>query len=263
MKRFLSTLAITLVVAMSATAGQAASSQAPTQTVLEPERVVTFAKRLERELAARGARVAIVSRIGRAQSELPAGFRYTHTGFAVYSEITTADGRKVPGYAMYNLYQDAEKLYFSNLVNDYPAEFFGGVFELRSGIIIPTPELQRRLLRVLGSPTHQALHVADYSAVANPFDERFQNCTEYVLDVVNAAVYNTDDMAELKRNARAYFVAQPIKIGRFKAMIASWMSDEITLKDQQRGKIRTATFTSIAQYMDQYGLSQEQFELTE
>ncbi|MCZ6641465.1 MAG: DUF2145 domain-containing protein [Gammaproteobacteria bacterium] len=263
MNRLLASLAITLVVAVSATTGQAASRQAPVQTVLELDRVATFAKMLERELAARGARIAIVSRVGRPQGELPPGFRYTHTGFAVYSEITTSDGRTVPGYAMYNLYQDAERLDASNLVTDYPVDFFGGVFELRSGVIIPTPQLQQRLLRVLGSHTYRDLHVADYSSVANPFDARFQNCTEFILDVLNAAVYETDDMALLKSNARAYFDAQPVKVGRLKARIASWRNDDITLKDQKGGKIETATFTTIAQYMDKYGLSQAQFELAE
>jgi hypothetical protein len=263
MKRSLSTLAITLAAAVWATTALAASRSAPPQTVLEPERVAIFAKRLERELAMRGARVAIVSRVGRPQSELPPGFRYTHTGFAVYSEIATADGRTVPGYAMYNLYQDAEKLDISSLVVDYPVDFFGGIIELHSGVIIPTPQVQQRLLRVLGSQTYRGLHIANYSSVASPFDERFQNCTEFVLDVLNAAVYETDDMAELKSNARAYFDAQPIKVGRIKAMFASWLNADITLKDHKGRKIKTATFTTIARYMDQYGLSQEQFELSE
>ncbi|MCP4696531.1 MAG: DUF2145 domain-containing protein [Gammaproteobacteria bacterium] len=35
------------------------------------------------------------------------------------------------------------------------------------------------------------------------FSSRFQNCTEYVLDVLNAAIYQTNDIKQLKANASA------------------------------------------------------------
>src|SRR5689334_11914715 len=67
-----------------------------------PEQIIKFSKRVEKVLAAKGARVAIVSRMGRPLADLPEGMHFTHAGFAVYSEITTSDGRKLPGYAMFN-----------------------------------------------------------------------------------------------------------------------------------------------------------------
>ncbi len=90
-----------------------------------PERVIPFAKKVERELGQRGALVAIVSRMGRDPKQMPDGIGdYTHVGIWVYSEMTAADGRKVNGYAVYNLYQVAGDEGRSELKQDFPAEFF-------------------------------------------------------------------------------------------------------------------------------------------
>jgi hypothetical protein len=90
--------------------------------------------------------------------ELPAGIHYTHTAFGVYSIITTEDGRTVPGYAMYNLYQREGQPHISDLVTDFPADFFASVQEMKAGIVIPTPVMQRRLLNIINSELYQALH---------------------------------------------------------------------------------------------------------
>jgi hypothetical protein len=51
-----------------------------------------FAKQIEHDLAAKGARVAIVFRTGRPRDKLPEGIAYTHGAFWVYTDITGADG---------------------------------------------------------------------------------------------------------------------------------------------------------------------------
>ena len=51
-----------------------------------------FSKQIERELAAQGARVAIVFRSGRDRENLPDGVRYTHGAFWVYQPIQTETG---------------------------------------------------------------------------------------------------------------------------------------------------------------------------
>ena len=149
-----------------ATAGEA--SRVADMTSLPAARIATFSKHLENTLALHGARVAIVARSGRHDKDLPAGVRYTHVAFAVYSVIETENGDKQPGYAMYNLYQDAEKQNQSYLVQDYPFDFFAAVPTLRSGIVIPVPELQQRLLNTITGGTYQKLHNPVYSLMANP-----------------------------------------------------------------------------------------------
>lgn len=218
------------------------------------ERIAAFAKNVERTLAASGARVAIISRVGRDPKDLPAGIDFTHVAFAVYSRITTADGRELPGYAIYNLYQQKDRADVSTLEQDYPIDYFAPVFELKSGIIIPKPEMQKRLLAVIQSDRYQHLHNPAYSVFANPFEHRYQNCTGFVLDVVQSAVYDSDDPRIIVANNRKYFEPQVVDIGGIRLLFARMFMDEVRTDDQQ-GQIRTTTFSSIARYMEKYGLA--------
>lgn len=215
------------------------------------EQIVAFAKKVEKTLAAKGARVAIVARMGRPASELPEGFHYTHAGFAVYSRVTTNDGRVLPAYAMYNLYQRDDKPDNSHLVQDFPLDFFAGAQVLEAGVLIPSPELQRRLLETLASPVYKSLHDPRYSAIANPYTLERQNCTEFVLDVVNAAIYQTGNIKHLKDSERAYFEAQPVKVGPIKLLLGSLFSADITTSDHP-DVVETATFETIARYLLKY-----------
>jgi hypothetical protein len=239
-----------------------AGSQSGGASPFEIEQITAFGKQLEQELAARGARVALVSRIGRAKGELPEGIRYTHVGYAVYSQITTDDGRQLPGYVFYNLYQGVEHPDRSYLASDFPAEFFAAVYELRAGVIIPKPKLQQRLFKLFTDGSYEKLHNPKYSVLANPYNQHFQNCTEYVLDILHAALYQTTDMAVIKANTREWYRAQPIKISPLKLMFASISMPDVSLRDQPEGSLPiTSSFGSIATYMEQNQLSDEIFEI--
>jgi len=261
MNNFFKNIAIGLLLISTSMSGYAASSQANGELNFSSDDIVTFSKKVERSLAAKGARVFIISRVGRPVEELPPGFNYTHTGIGVYSIITTADGKKIPGYTMYNLYQKPDQPNQSELVQDYPVDFFSGVYKLEAGVIIPKPELQKRLLQVLTSDTYRKLHNPKYSAIANPFNSTYQNCTEHTLDVLNAAIYETDDIDKLKRNSKEYFDAQKVKVNPFKMLIGSMFSSDIAISDHEE-KVETATFSTIAQYLQKYDLIQEQFSIT-
>lgn len=216
-----------------------------------PEQIIAFAKKVEHTLASEGARVAILARMGRPLSEMPEGMRFTHVAFAVYAQITLANGSVVPGYAIYNLYQKDDRPDVSHLVQDFPVDFFAGVAQLEAGVLIPSPELQQRLLRVIDSPTYAALHDPRYSLIANPYTLGQQNCTEFVLDVIHAAIYQTDDIRVIKANTEAYFTAQPVKVNPFKLMLGAMFSAEVSTSDQP-GKPVTATFEKIAEYLQIY-----------
>jgi hypothetical protein len=215
------------------------------------EQIIKFSKKVEKTLAANGAHVAIVSRMGRPLSEMPEGMHFTHVGFAVYSEISTKDGRKLPGYAMYNLYQNNEHPDTSALMQDFPVEFFSGVAELESGVIIPSAELQKRLLEVISSHTYISLHDPRYSAIANPYTLGKQNCTEFVLDVINAAIYQTGNIKQIKASEKAYFEAQRVNVNPLKLMLGSLFSSEISTSDHP-GVPVTATFETISHYLEKF-----------
>jgi hypothetical protein len=206
--------------------------------------------------------VALISRVGRARDSLPEGIEFTHVGFAVYSRIRLADGRTVPGYAVYNLYQGDEVPNSSRLKQDYPLDYYAAAHVLEAGVVIPTATLQERLLEVILSDTYARLHNPRYSAISNPFTSEFQNCTEFVLDVINAAVYRTGDRRAIKANIEAYFEPQPVAVGGMSLFFASLFTPDIALADHQ-GSVRTATFGSIARYMRTHGLADEVFVVRE
>ena len=142
------TLLSLFIIILSSTAW--AGSQSAEQANIEPERIIKFAKNVEKYAASKGARAFIIARIGRPKNDLPKGINYTHTAIAVYSNITLANGKSVPGYAIHNLYQVDGKLDKSKLVVDYPTDFFWGVNELKAGIIIPSQDIQNRLIKCQG-----------------------------------------------------------------------------------------------------------------
>lgn len=259
-KKALSLAAAALLAAGLSTQAEAGSRQSE-NPVLPIEQVSAFADRVQVELAVRGAHVAIVSRVGRDPAELPDGIRYTHVGLWVYSDITMEDGRTVRGYAVRNLYQRSGDLDVSDLVQDYPADFFAGAFSLDAGVIIPDPRLQAKLLEVLGSPTYEKLHNPNYSVIANPENDAYQNCTEHTLNLLMAALYDTDDLDRIKANIRAHFEPQAIDISPVKRLVGPLVMDGVAVGDQN-GTIRTSTFTTIARFMASHELSEGTWRMT-
>ena len=237
------------------------SSQAGGEIHFKPEEIIKFAKMVEKTLANKGARVAIIARVGKPRNKLPNGINYTHTGFIVYSQITTADGRKIPGYAIYNLYQSLDEPDVSYLMQDFPVDFFAGVEVLEAGVIIPTPELQKRLLAVIASPTYKELHNSHYSILANPFTLDYQNCTEFVLDLIMASIYETADTKVIKTNEKEYFEPQPVNVNPVKLLLGSMFVKGVTTSDHP-GSPEISTFTTIGKFLTQYNAASEILAIT-
>jgi len=226
------------------------------------ESVDKFAKQVEMYAANEGARAFIIGRVGRPEKELPRGVRFTHTAIAVYSAITLDTGEQVKGYAIHNLYQKAGQSNKSELVIDYPVDFFWGVDALKAGIIIPTADVQQRIIAVIAEGRNKLLHNENYSVIANPFNNTFQNCTEHTLDIINAGIYQTTDVAQLKQNAKQHFTPQRIKANPVKLMLGNWFVDDVSTKDH-RDKVYTATFTRIGQYLERNELLTKAVVLTD
>ncbi|KAF7764987.1 hypothetical protein PCIT_b1105 [Pseudoalteromonas citrea] len=215
--------------------------------------ITAFAKSVKHYAAEQGARAFIIARLGQPKEKLPAGFHFTHTAIAIYSQIELEDGNKVNGYAIHNLYQKAGDANVSQLVTDYPVDFFWGAHALKAGIVIPTPVLQQKLIMAIHHGQNKTVHNPKYSLIANPFNNQYQNCTEHTLNVINAAIYQTDNMAKLKVNTTAYFKAQPVAVSRFKLALGNWFADGLSTDDHPE-KVATASFTSIANYLKEYDL---------
>lgn len=231
--------------------------------VLPVGQAAAFAKQIERELGAKGARLAIVFRAGESREDLRDGIAYSHGAFWVYSPITLDDGRKVNGYAVYNLYRGDGKTLptdKSYLHQDFPLDFTAATGVEDVGIIIPSPEMQRRILEIMDSPSYRELHIAPYSVVSNPHNAKYQNCTEFMLDVVAAAMWETTDMAQLKVNLRAHFKPTVVKTSGLERFFAP-MADASIKTDDQKGEIVTTTYESLAEFMRANKLTQEVYVL--
>jgi len=233
-----------------------AGSQNRDDAILPIEDIAVISKKVEKYAAQHRARVFFIARQGRPTKELPDGVNYTHVSYAVYSNIETEDGRTVPGYAIYNLYQLKDDPSRSHLIVDFPLDFLAGAYAAKVGVIIPTRDLQKRLLEVIKSDSYEKLHNPSYSAISNPYNAKYQNCTEHVLDVLNASIYQTDDIEQLKINTQAHFDAQELKISPFKLFLASLLKSEVKTSDHKRG-IKTTTFGSIANYLQSNGLAED------
>lgn len=259
MKRILAILGVVATCAMPVSAHAGSSSAA--NPVLPAAEVAAFSNRVQQDLAARGARVAIVARVGRDPALLPEGIRYTHVAFWVYSQIETADGQTGRGYHVYNLYQRNGDLTRSDLVQDRPADFFAAAQRLDAGVIIPDPRLQQKLLNVITSPTYAALHNPTYSVLANPRSSQFQNCTEHTLDVLMAALYDTPDPRQIKANIAAHFEGQEVRLNGLQRLFAPAASQALTTADHG-AVVRTATFGAIARFMETHDLADLTYRIT-
>jgi hypothetical protein len=238
------------------------SAQAKPQH-LTAEQAASFSKQVERELAAKGARLAIVFRTGETRDQLPENISYTHGAFWTFVPITLEDGRNISGYAVYNLYHGdgvTRPVDTSYLHQDFPFDFVAPTAVDDVAVIIPSPEMQRRILTIMDSPAYKALHVEPYSLVSNPHDPKYQNCNEFMLDVIAAAAWETTDMVQIKANLKQHFKAAEVKTSLFERIFAPIAQKRIKT-DDQGSRIMTVTYESMAAFMKDNGLLQETYVL--
>lgn len=224
------------------------------------EEIDDFSDGVEQVLLERDVEVAILFRTGRAREDMPEGILYTHGAFWVRSTLID-DGKEREGYAVYNLYQgDGNLSNTSGLYQDFPPDFIAGSIVNDVGLIIPSKELQGKLRELIASPRYQALHNPSYSIVSNPFNAMFQNCNEFMLDVMMAALFDTTETQELKGLAREHFEPQPVTMGPIVDFLAPIFIQDISVKDHE-GPVRTATFRTMGQFLERQGALEEMLTL--
>jgi hypothetical protein len=245
-----------LVVFACASAGAPAKAACPTLPArhLAAKDARAFAATIEDVLAASDAKVAIVFRVGLPPGDMPKDMLFSHGGIWVRGSDAG------PDYQTFNLYQgDGRRLRCdrSALVEDTPEGFFTGtVTPPQAAVLIPTAEMQRRLLALLNSPAYAALHNPDYSLMANPFERKHQNCTDFLLRLVVGARLDITDVDRIDATIRREFKPTDVKLNPVVRAFGTMIDARLTL-DDQHGAIETATFTSLADYMRAKGLLAE------
>ncbi len=254
-----------LVIVSVSSARAQGSSEASGQDHFSAQEAARFSKQIERDLGARGARLAIIFRAGRSRDKLPDAIRYTHGAFWVYQQIKAPDNSLSMGYATYNLFHgDGETLpkTRSYLKTEFPFDFITGSVVDDVAIIVPTPEMQRRLINILASDTYSNLHNADYSLISNPFDPSFQNCTEFILDNIAAAIWETDDYTQIKANLSAHFRPATVPAGLFGRLFGPMVNQQLRTSDHRGQAIRTTTFSTLSAFMLEFDLADTSYDLT-
>jgi hypothetical protein len=100
--------------------------------------------------------------------------------------------------------------------------------------------------------------VPRYSLVSHPHDPRFQNCNEFMLDVIAAALWNTTDYRQLKANLTAHFKPTRVGVDMLTRMFAPMVETRISTEDQN-GAIQTVTFESMATFLRDHRLLQDAY----
>jgi len=205
------------------------------------ETLENYSQQILDELTRKDVKLAIVSRAGQTRDNLPDGVMFTHSAFF----RRNADGR----YDVYNLYHGEENRLRSSLVTDTPADFLRLLKERDAGVLIPVPSVQTHLFDMLETPDYAAVHQADYSLISNPLDLRWQNCNEFMLYVVAAAIWETTDRAVLRDHLKRSITPTELKVSPLRRHYGP-MIDERLILDDHDDKVFTTTFGTLTELFE-------------
>lgn len=201
----------------------------------------SFGAQITENLKSKDVRFAIISRSGQKRSKLPDGVMFTHSAFWLVND----NG----GYDVWNLYHGEDNRLISSLVTDTPADFLRLTQEADVGILIPKLGAQDALIKYLNSPDYGAVHQINYSLISNPFDSRYQNCNEFMLDTLAAFFWDTKISAEIKTRLQGQLKPTQLKTSWIRRYIGPKVDERLIMADHD-GAIFTTTRQTLGQFLD-------------
>jgi len=219
----------------------AAASSPFGEPLFEREILERYGQEIIAELNSNDVELAIISRAGQKRSKLPEGVEFTHSAFW----IRTSDG----SYDVYNLYHGETNRLISSLVTDKPADFLRLTREHDVGIIIPTQDAQTRIVDYIRSPRYGEVHQVNYSLISNPFDPRFQNCNEFMLDSLAAMFWNMPNATNIKDRYKELLEPTELKASFIRQKIGP-IVDERLIMDDHNKVILTTTRKTLIQFLE-------------
>ncbi len=212
-----------------------------------------FGRQITQSLKDKGVKAAIVSRSGQDREDLPKGIIFTHSAFWILAE----DGEN---YEVWNLYHGEDNRNISSLVTDSPAEFLRLTKEADAGILVPSQEMQDKLAAYLRSAHYGSMHQINYSLISNPFDARWQNCNEFMLDTLASIFWNTDVTSEIKTRLKGTLTPSEITVSPVTRLVGPMVDERLILADHD-GDIFTTTRQTLGQFLDSQGALAEDYIL--
>lgn len=194
------------------------------------DRLLRFAAIVRETLAASGNRVAIISRTGMNLERI--GVRFSHAGVAMRTE------GEVP-WTVRQLYYACDEGR-PRLFDQGLAGFLFNTDDPASGhvsIVFPTGDDSARLERI-ARDDRRALRLlaARYSANAYPFSVRYQNCNQWVIELLASGWGELADGDDLRERAQAWLGRQgydpaPLVLGSHWLKLAASFSPMVHLDD--------------------------------
>ncbi len=244
-----------------AAAGHAASSamrfcDSPQQlSAAQQDRLLRFAAVVKQVLDDSGQQVALVSRTGLDLQRF--GLRYSHAGVSL----------KASGNAPWSVRQlyyacdeHRPRLYDQGL----PGFLFGNddpVLGYVSIVLLPPAEAAALEQAALDNARALRLLAATYSANAYPFSLRYQNCNQWVMELLAAAWAPLQDADDLRARAQQWLGAQgyapePVDVGSHLLMFAAGFFPLVHLDDHPEDdrfalQLRTSLPRSIEAFVHQ------------
>jgi hypothetical protein len=235
--------------AVAAHAGRSCENKPPQVDGIQ--RSMLLAEHTAQKLDQSGAQVVALARIGQNLGEY--GVRYSHFGLA-YRD----NGRWRVVHKLNQCGTAHAAIYRQGL-----GEFFlDDLYEYEAAVVVPTPEIQARLLTVLRDNARLAqLNTPAYSMVAYPWAQTYQQSNQWAIETLAMAL---EPAAVSRERAQAWLKLQgytptTLRIGPLKRMGGRMTSANIAFDDHPNEKrftdrIDTVTVDSVFAWLNRTGM---------
>lgn len=249
MKRFLAALALALA-ATGAQAGRSCENRPPeAANVL---RALTLAEHTAQALDASGAQVVLLARAG--QDLRRYGLAWSHLGLAYRDGAHWRVAHKL------NQCGSASAAVYRQGLGEF---FLDDLFDYQAGFVVPTPEVQARLLAALRDNRRLAqLHTPAYSMLAYPWAQKYQQSNQWAIETL--AMTQEPDAATRER-AQAWlrlkgYQPTTLPLNAFTRLGARATAANIAFDDHPNEKrftdrIETVTVDSVFAWLNRSGLA--------
>jgi hypothetical protein len=249
----------------ASSASQRFCDRASPLTAQQQDRLLRFAAIARRELDASGQAIALIARSGLDLQRF--GIRYSHAGVSLKASDNTP-------WSVRQLYfacdERRPRLYDQGL-----AGFLLGVEDPAVGyvsiVLLPRSEAAALERTALDKARALRLLAATYSANAYPFSLRYQNCNQWVMELLATAWGALDDAADLRERAQAWLVDRayapaPVEVGSHALMFAAafipWLHlDDHPEEDLYALRLRISMPASIEAFVREHVPGAERIEL--
>lgn len=251
--------------AQAGSAVQPFCAQAPSLSAAQQDRLLSFAALVRHELEASGQSVALVARAGLKLQRF--NLRYSHAGVSLKA---SANGAWSVRQLYYACDEQRPRLYDQGL-----AGFVLGNDDAQRGhvSIILLPAMPAAALEGTALDTATALRLlgTSYSANAHAFSQAYQNCNQWLVELMAAAWGALGPGDNLRAQAQAWlqdqgYAPQPVAVGSHWLMLAAPFIPWVHLNDHPQDdlyalRFRTSTPAAIEAFVQQHLPGAQRIEL--